>query len=190
MLYFKYNTAEEVKNELQDRLNGINAEIAAWREVTIDRKKDGSEFAQIGRAIKGAKLSTEYPAHDAAHPVLYVYFKNGNKYENNYINAFYFCDEMPDKGASRETVYNGGFIRATSPMTAKELRQAITAHIAKLEKLAEAYEKQITICEKAFAVYRQKITEAEKELKALCDTTKRPEQIGETSLYYEITRIR
>lgn len=189
-MYFTHNTAEEVKAKLTSYLNTTLATIEAWRNVTIERKKDGSEFAKLGQAIKGAKLSTAYPAHDAAHPALYVYFMSDGAHKEDYINAYFYCDEMPDKGASRETVYGGGILRKTSPMTAQELRQAILTYIAILEERAGTYKKQIAICEEAFTTYRNAIAEADKKLKELCNTAKRPNQIGETSLYYKISETR
>lgn len=140
-MYFEHSTPAKVKHQLQQYLNETRAELAAWQSVTIERKKDGAEMAQLGRAIRGAKLSTTYPAHDATHPVLYVYFEANNEYRENYIRAYYYCDELPDKGASRKTVYNGGILRKTSPMTAQELREAIKKQIETLSAFADSYEK-------------------------------------------------
>ena len=189
-MYYTHQTPEEVKNVLQRYLADAKSELTAWEGCTIERTKDGREMAQIGRAIKGGKLSTAYPAHDATHPVLYVYWQNSNGYGNNYIHAYIYTDNLPDKGASRATVWDNGLIRPTSPKTAQELREAIAERIAQLKERIESYTKQVELCETAYKEYRAAVCAADAKLKEICAAAKYPDEIGETSLYYEITRTR
>ncbi len=186
-MYFRNQNIEEVKTELQTQLDNYKSALAAWQAVTIHKKKDNSEFAQIGRALEGAHISTSCP-NDAAHPAIEITYKNKHGYNSDTLDIYFYCDQLPDKGASRETVFDGGiWQRKTSPMNAEEIRAAIANRIEIYKNRVETLKKQLEIAEKAFTNYRAAIAKAEKELREICNTARETDEIGETSLYYAIT---
>ena len=171
------------KKSMEDVLNGLKVDKLelelckqAWENVSVLRKKDGSEYAQLGRAIKGASLDSGYStAADNLHPYLTVYYRNGAKYLNDSIAIFWYLDELPEADP-RRSAYRRQFVRQTTPMTAEEVRQLISKRIADKENSIREYDHDISVCEKAYAAFREKMHEAEEELRSA----------GSRHLFYEV----
>lgn len=56
MIYFKNNTLTEVKSEIQATLTSKKNALELWEKVAFCTKKDGSEFANIGKNFEGARI--------------------------------------------------------------------------------------------------------------------------------------
>ena len=171
------------KKSMEDVLNGLKLDKRetelckqAWENVVVLRKKDGSEYAQLGRALSGAKLDSGYStAADSLHPYLTVYYKNGSHYLNDSIAIFWYLDELPEADP-RRSAYRRQFVRQTVPMTAEEVRNAISARIQQKEQTISEYEQDISVCEQAYSAFRETMHKAEQDLRAA----------GSLHLFYEI----
>ena len=173
-MYFK-KSCEEVINGLRNDKAEMEACLSAWENVSVLRKKDGSEFAQLGKALDGAKLIKDGIVADADHPYIRVNYRCGAKYLYDEFWGFWYLDDLP-KDDPRRAAYVPQFVRQTTPMTADEIREAIRKRIeAKREPVAQM-EQDISAAEAAYMSFREALHNAEKELKAA----------GSDHLYYTI----
>jgi hypothetical protein len=188
-MYWKHDTLKEIVSILEDYKDETIVKIKEWKSVEIKKKKNGEEYARIGQALVNASFGRYTPVEDGFHPYLTVTFKCGYKWMSDNMQAFFYVDELPEDQRERSVVYKDGWSRPTSPMTAEELRQAITNYIKGLEEHLTELEKQIAMAECMFTEYRKAIEEAEKHIEAL-DKTIRKKDIYPTSLYHLIKATR
>lgn len=187
---FKYSTLDEVKKVLQGYINDYEAKVKAWEAVTIDKKKNGEEFSQIGRAIKGAKIGVYYAVEDPTHPYLTIYYKTAAEYQSDHLAIYYYLDTLTEEERSRrQIIYDNGILRNTSPMTAEEIRLEIVKTINNYSDEIKNLKNQLKQAEKLFTKYRKAIEKAESELNK-ADKVLRGESIFPTSLYFAITATR
>ena len=186
-MYYKYRTIEEVIKHLNDYKTETRATIEAWKSVEIRKKKDGEEYAKISQAIVNAKFGQYYPVEDFTHPYITVHFKHDHAYKSDNLEAYYYMDTLTEEQRkNREVILHESWSRATSRMTADELRIAIQRRINQLEKHEKSLERQIENAPVMFKQYRDAIAKIEKEFE---EADKQLRDIGEiypTSLYYAI----
>lgn len=186
-MYFKHSTLDEVKKVLQDYINDYDARVKAWEAVTIDKKKNGEDFAQIGRSIKGAKIGVYYPVEEPTHPYLTIYYKTSAGFQSDHLAIYYYIDTLTEEErTSRKVIYNNGILRHTSQMTADEIRFEIVKTINNYNDQIKSLKNQLKQSEKMFTKYRKAIEKAESELEK-ADKVLRGESIFPTSLYFAIT---
>ena len=173
-MYFKKN-CEEIINGLRSDLAEEKACLSAWENVSVLRKKDGSEYANLSKALDGAKLIKDGIVADANHPYIRVYYKSGSKCLYDEFWGFWYLDELP-KDDPRRSAYVPQFVRQTTPMTAEEVREAIKRRIDIKRGVVEEREKDISAAEAAYMTFRETMHKAEQELKAA----------GSTHLFYTI----
>lgn len=177
-IYFK-NTTDEIKKELEARKCSAMAELDAWENVTIKKKKDGSEFLQLSRALENAKETYEYGFHR-----LTVYY-HSRGYEHSYIDIYGYADELPDTDPRSELAKKQGFLRAQYDFTADEVREAIEKRKDYLHGYITSLEKQLGQVDALSAKYREALETAERELS---QATK--DGLYNNDLYYLITEMR
>lgn len=185
-MYYKYQTLEEVIKHLEEYKTETRAKIDAWKSVEIKKKKNGEEFARLSQALVNAKTGQYYPVEDATHPYLTVTFKHGYKWISDQLEAFYYMDTLTEEQRKdRYVIPHESWSRATSPMTADELRRHILWYIERLEEHEKSLEKQIECAPEMFKAYRSAIEKAEKDLETAV------KQFGNHhSLYYAIISTR
>lgn len=161
-MYFK--GIEEVKQRLLNDKATEEARLAAWEAVSIAKKKDGSEFSQVSRAVSGAKYDTKSCPADSDHPYLFVCFSVGYKYESEWLWAYNYLDELPDSDP-RKADYKRQFVRQTCPKTAEELREAVQTRIAQLKADIAETEDALAKLDDAYAQFCGAMRDAENNLK-------------------------
>lgn len=189
-MYFVNQTVEEVEAKLTAAIARAEALAKAWRAVTIQKKKDGSEFAQLGRALAGARTGGYYPVEDWAHPYITITTKAGTEYISDEIPAFFYADETTEeKRAEREYIAKGiSYIRDTLRKTPDDLREDMQACAQCYEKEVENLRNQKAKARGIFIKYRAMIAEAEKFLEeADKQFEKRPYH---STLYYATRETR
>jgi hypothetical protein len=164
IMYFKKN-CEEVINGLRADLAEAEACLSAWEKVSVLRKKDGSEYAQLGKALDGAKLIKDGLVADSDHPYIRVNYKCGNKYLYDEFWGFHYLDELPDSDP-RKAPYRRQFVRQTCPMTAEEVREAIAKRVEVRRQDVAERKADISAAESAYMAFRETMHKAEEELKA------------------------
>ena len=172
-MYFK--SKDEVMNKLRNDLTMEKARLSAWENVSVLRKKDGSEFAQIGKAISGAKLDKQSIPADAEHPYIFLHYCAEHKYQSDWIPAFWYLDELPESDP-RRSAYRKQFVRQTCPMTADEVREAIAKRVSAVREYVEQFEQDISVAEETYNAFREAMHNAETVLRSA----------GSNHLYYAI----
>ena len=188
-MYFKHNTIDEVIKLLESYRDEAQAKIEAWKTVEIKKKKNGEEYSKIGQATVNASFGKYTPVEDVFHPYLTIMCKSCGRWIEDNVQAFYYVDELPVEERNRDVIYKESWSRATSPMTAEELRKTISEYIEKLEAHKNSLERQIANASVMFEKYRNAIANAEKELEE-ADKKLREKDWQTTSLYYAITSTR
>lgn len=156
---------ENIIEKLENYKSDHEAKAQAWQGVTIQKKKSGEEFAQIGRALTGgAVYGFDNSETDHLHPKLFLHTRVNGRYVESYIYCYGYLDEAPEKENGHE-IRRNGYSRATWIFTADEMREAIQNQVNfHLEQVA-SYTAQIKAAKKAFTAYQKAIEKAENELK-------------------------
>lgn len=189
-MYYKYSTLDDVKKVLQGYINDYEARVKAWEAVTVDKKKNGEEFSQIGRAIKGAKIGVYYPVEESTFPYLTIYYENSAGLQSDHLAIYYYIDKLTEEQrSSRQIIYDNVILRNTSPMTTNEICIEIEKTITNYNDKIKNLKNQLKQAEKMFTKYRKAIEKAESELEK-ADKVLRGESFLPTSLYFAITATR
>lgn len=165
--------------EIIEKLNAIKQEHEAffkkWECVTLEKKKDGSEFVNLWQALKCDCAKIE---GDSAHLELHIYTKCGYKYIEDFIYLYEY-----EAGEGR--IFNGRNIglRDTWTLTRDEMRKKIAKRADYHLQQIKNCEKQIKIAEPAFLKYEKAIKDAEKALKIDCGCN---DDLYPNSLYFAI----
>jgi|GEM_PF-3963765 len=183
-MFYKYKNIDEIIAKLNGYLDETTAKREAWAAVAVLKRKDGKEYERIGQAVKGAAFGKYHIVEDAAHPYLTICAKTAaGRYITDSIPAYYYVDELPADDPRRADDVKS-FLRRTTPQTPDELRQSITAAVARYSEQIEEYKKQIAAAPVAYKNYREAIQKAENSLynDSACKSA-----IHKTSLYYLIS---
>lgn len=164
-MVFTYNTISDVTNELKNRRSDAIAKRDAWQKVTVDKKKNGDEFARIGQAVNGARIGQYLPVEDDLHPYLTVCARNSQNgdYIRDEMRIFWYLDELP-KEDERRAAYIPQCVRQTTPKTPDEIRAAIKQRVEMYNEKITSYDEQIKKAPAAFKAYRDAITKATAKL--------------------------
>ena len=157
-MYHDYRL-EDILQELRDEKADAMARWEAWRKVEIARKKDGSEFQCITRALKNAKITCDYGIHNEL--VVYYHTAKGG-YQHDTIRAYVYNEDLPDTDP-RKNQYVG---ISWHDMTAEELRKSVATHLEYLSDYINQLDFDMIDAERVYPVWIERMTEAEKELKS------------------------
>ena len=188
-MYFKYDNFDEVKTELVKMLADYQARVRAWEAVTIEKKKNGEEMAQLGRALKNARIGGYYPVEDAAHPYISIYYESYG-YKSDHLEAFFYDGKTPKDGNKRDPLPVERWQEKTYKMTADDIREAISKEIDSYNSYISSLKKQIEQGREIFDEYRAAIEEAEKRLTERDKQLREAGEIYPTSLYHRIKEAR
>lgn len=184
-MYFKYDNFDEIKTELEKMIIDYQSRVDVWETVTIEKKKNGEEMAQLGRALRNASMGEYYPIEDAAHPYITInYYSNG--YKSDRIEAYFYEDKTPNDGKQRDPLPVAIWQEKTYKMTADDIRAAIRKTIDKYNRYIISLKNQIEQGREIFEEYRKAIDEAEKRLTERDKQLREAGEIYPTSLYYRI----
>lgn len=157
MLYVK-KSLEQVKAELEKNAERAAALADAWRNVTIEKKKDGKEFAALGRAIHGASVRP-YAYHNGnGEKTIFVFarYSNGG-YTDDEIRTFGTLRDLPKDDPRRPAsvgLYN------TYELTPDELREKIAERVAMYTEHAANYRAALETIADDYNAYKAAIDAA------------------------------
>lgn len=188
-MYFKYKNFDEVKTELEKMIIDYKTRLHTWEAVTIEKKKNGEEFAQLGRALKNARIGAYYPVEDGAHPYITINYYAGG-YQSDQIAIYFYKEDLPKDGKDRPQLCAGYYTRDTYAMDADDIRNAIYKTIEKYRGYIDNLKKQVEQGREMFEEYRKAIDEAEKRLTERDKQLREAGEIYPTSLYHRIKETR
>lgn len=158
-MYWKRNTEDIINDCL--RLSAHHAGAAeAWSKAEVAKKKDGGEFADISRALRGCKRADSFGFEKIA-----VYFCAAGRCDSDELDIYGYCDQLKD-GDPRKAENIPVWHRAHYVFSAEEVRAKIALAIESHKKYAEEYARQAQIAEEAVKKFREVVDAAEKELAA------------------------
>lgn len=157
-MYHDYKL-EDILQELKDEKADAIARMEAWRKVEIARKKDGSEFQCITRALKSAKITAQYGIHNEL--VVYYHTAKGG-YQHDEIRAYIYGEDLPE-GDPRKQMYSGIY---WCDMTAEELRKAVADHIEYLSDYINQLDFDMIDATSAYTEWLDAVSKAEEKLKS------------------------
>lgn len=139
---------EKIMKEINESIERYQAEIEAWQKVEVKTKKNGEEYQNIKRAITGAKVNAR-SYDDETHPKMYVFFKSGHKYEEDWIDLYFYLDNLPENDPRRKN-YTRQLFRQTCMKTTEEIKESINERIKIRTEQIESLKKQIAAAETAY----------------------------------------
>ena len=155
----------------------------AWGAVTVEKKKNDEEFANLARALKGAKMGAYVPVEDGAHPYATVYaFTPSRGYVSDALPLFQYADNPPTDEARRARyIKPAPWLRGVVLFGAEEVRAAVADRARECRARVEEYAAAIAAAPAVYTHYTAALNAAEKVLES---------EAGKGSpLYYALKRI-
>ena len=159
-MYHDYRL-EDILQELRDEKADVMAKIEAWRKVEIARKKDGSEFQSINRALRNAHLEVQY---GLSNDLVVGYHTAKGGYQTDYVRGYVWLNDLPNDDPRVKQYGNSNLSYVCK--TAEELRKTVAEHIDYLTEYAAGLDFDLMDAEDAYTKWIERMTEAEKELKS------------------------
>ena len=181
----KFYNLEDIKKHLEQLKAEHRAKVEAWQNVTIEKKKNGEEFAQLGKALKNARFSYPFYESDKMHPQIEIYTRANNKSIQDTIEIYGTLKDAPEKEQDHETRRNG-WQYPIYIFTFDEIREAIASRIEWHKNKIEDFAEQEKRAKKAYTQYQKAIANAEKQLKENCGISGNGAPLYNNSLYYAI----
>ena len=183
MIYFKHNTSDSIKKELQETIYSKTQALEMWQNVKYPTKKDGTPFANLSKNFEGAKISGgDMPELQAGE-----YMRGVNEWDKS-IRVYVYAQDITDdtKRDILQLGYNGQPYKYW--LTLDEIKKAVEDKIEQLKADIKEYQHYLAICDKAFATYRKAVEEADKKLAEMTGH-QQDSKLKTSSLYYAITSI-
>lgn len=157
-----YNV-EDVKKKINDGLHDSIERREAWEKVEVMKTKSGKEFAQLGRALKNAKIGTSYSADDIK---IEVYYR------------------------SAACGYSSDWVHIKSDDEPQALRDKIAEVINAYKENEESYRAQLAEVDELTSEYLKKIKEATEILKSAANATRQINKCKyKTSMSYALIEL-
>ena len=177
-------TFEEIKKGLEGYISHDIARMNAWKNVTLNKKKDGTDFVHIGKSFTNAKVGDYYPVEDWFNPYLTVRFEyineNGRKdYGEDHMEIY--TDEYAEYREKRSSSYSS---YAHYILTPNEIMEKIEQRIKMFENYAEQHRKELNNAEALYNAYIPKIKKLMDDMKTKANELKSEDTIYNTSIYY------
>lgn len=133
---------DTIKSTIESQLLHTKNALAAWNEVKIVAKKDGTPFKTMGKNFEGAMYRIRYGFFDLS--VTYSVYPNGIKSERDSVSIFH---EDP---------------------TVEEFIEEIEKRKCELEKYAREGERNLEQAEAACIYYEGAMAEVKHKLAEIC----------------------
>lgn len=124
---------KEIKEGIETRIADDKAKIEALNNVVIKKKKDGSDFVNLGKAIEGGCVVKEL---DGDYHISVMY--HGASYGTCCIPCYGYMRELPEGDPRKERIYN---YSTTYKLNCNEIKIKIEEEIRKAQKEIEDLEK-------------------------------------------------
>lgn len=166
----QYCSVDDVKKMLQVELEVQRAYLAAWQQVKILKKKDGSDFQNRKKTFEGASWEIESYSDDL-HPVLKVYTRESHRgYISQELYMYVYTDEMSDDDPRKNQGKNySSWSRKTYILTPEEAMQRIQEHIKHLHKDIDSITEQLDNFDKIYNSIKESFYQFSKVFKESCE---------------------
>lgn len=149
----------EIKEGIETRIADDKAKIEALNNVVIKKKKDGSDFANLGKAIEGGTVIKE-PGGDCHISVIY----HGASYGTCCIPGYGYMRELGEDDPRRENVFS---YSTTYRLGSNEIKIKIEEEIKRTKKEIEDLEKFKMDIDNIYNKLIEKAREINKELNTM-----------------------
>lgn len=143
-MYFKRNY-KDIRDAIDCDMRDAGRRLDCWLDVFIEKKLDGTEYKQLSRGLKHAKLTQ--PVLGNPECTIYYYSPKFG-YCNESIRAYFWDEES----------------HAEVAMNAEQLRRAISEHIEYLRQYITELRHDLSILEETYTEFTSAISDANDKL--------------------------
>lgn len=163
-----YKNLEDIKKEFSKRIAEHETLLEAWEKVERVTKKDGSNFAALGKNFKNAKIrENQYSIRPDK--LLTVYgWTSDNRYIEEDINTTDHADRYNGRAIDPERIIKESYITPYYIKTVDELFEDIEAKKEYHKKAIEGYKKQINESQFYYDQIAGKMIEIHNVLNSMC----------------------
>lgn len=162
---------EDMRKEIANQIQDKDAKITALEQVTIKKKKDGTDFKKLSQAIEGGKIWKDHINSLCETTYIDVHY-HGSSYLTARISIYGYQRDLPDTDERKMDKFT---YRDTYLFNTDEIKEAIKKEIEDTKKsIIELEEVSQTIG----AIYNSIITKAKELHDELKDVK---------TLHYELT---
>lgn len=170
---------EELKNNLNKRIERNNIIIEKLKSIEIVTKKDGKPFKNLSQNFTNCKIVKDENSLHYNAINLCIYFMIGYKHDYYKIDLYDYCDELSNDDERK--IANNGILRSIYIYNIDEIKSLINSTIENLKKQKESYKMQLKNCDKIAKSYLDKQFKLIEKLENDCG--------GKNSLYYALRDI-
>lgn len=160
-----YYNLEDIKKELDNKIDWYKTIIKAWENVTYPTKKDGNPFKTLSKNIQGAKLYSDSPSSEKIKLMVTAHSET-----NGYISDTIYCYDVYARTITNQIyIYN-----------LKDIKEAVADRITLRKEELESLKYQRENAEKVYCNFRKVYDEA---VKKLAEESKKDKN---ATLYYAV----
>ena len=180
-------TLDDLKADLNSYISIEKATVEAWKNVKLNKKKDGSDFAQISKSFTGAKVGRYYPVETWFSPYItvdyeYTNSKGQKSYGSDHMEIY--TEEFADYREKRQSPYSSTHFHYI--LTPDEIMEAIQKRISMFDNAAAQHQKELEKSEELYNKYMPQFSSLVSEMKAEANSLKSESNRFNSSLYYEL----
>lgn len=154
---------EEIKKEMESRLNDSKARLEAWENVQIITKKDGTPFANMSKNFTGAKYHMESYGRAGQYRLTLYYSNSKTSYNEDWLKCYttehYMKADDPRRAKTWNFMPKETCFYQTYSYDLEDIKEALENYRMQLRENVYSYEKQLETLEEKFkgvdAVLRQ-----------------------------------
>lgn len=154
---------EEIRTELQDKLEENNLKLEAWIDVSYETKKDGKPFANISKNIKGAFYRKAAHTLQTEYELCVVYKTEKNGVQDDVIRCSELIKYM-DAPAKLAKVQNYApkqpYLEQVYNYDLDDIKQAVNARIEQLKCIIYDLKHELKLVEVAYNQFEEDIKAA------------------------------
>ena len=132
-------TLENIKDEIRNDITNEVARINALRKINIKKKKDGTDFVQLSRAVENGNVIKNYINSDYEETYIEVICRGAQIYVEK-IRCFGCVENLPKDDPRKP--HNFRF-RDTYQFTSEEIIKEIEATIEKAQRRIDIYKQKL-----------------------------------------------
>lgn len=161
---------DNILTELRKRLDTVNTKISAWEKVERNRKKDGSDFASLGKNFKNATLYDSQTSLVPEKAITVHAWSQFSGYVEDDIKNRALVRYEKNRQIPEGRIIKESYLEPYYYKTVDEIFEDISCRIAGLKRQKEEIESDIENAEQVFNLFKARIDTALTELKLSCNS--------------------
>ena len=175
---------EETKAYMNSCVSMDTGRKEAWSKVKLNKKKDGTDFAQLNRSFTGATVGNYYPVENWFNPYLtieYEYVNENGRLVTGTDHMEIYSDNFAEGREERRQYGISNWV-----LTPDEIMEKVNARIKMFEESELQHQNEYNHLEEIYNKYIPAIKTMMQELKEETNNLKLKESMYNTSLYYAL----